>query len=354
MIQPARIFALALVASALGTVSGCGRGEASVSAPEKVTEVPVAVAPAILGDAAERHAGSSHLEADAQAAVTARVGGQVMAILVEEGARVKAGQVMARLDGDRARLAMERSAAELDKLRQTYRRNVALHERGLVSQGAHENLRYDLEALEAAFQLARLQYSYTEIRAPIDGIVAARRVRVGANVSEGKEVFRVTNLDTLQAHLHVPQRELHRFEPGQVARLRMDAWPGESFPATVTRISPTADASSGTFRVTLAVPSSEGRLRPGMFARLEIDFQVHRDALSIPAEALLDDDQAGAAVFVVDEGLAKRREVVTGILFDGRIQVLSGLAAGDQVIVVGQAGVRDGAPVSVRGPAKEI
>lgn len=343
-----RLIPLILAVSTLALLSGCGRGEASDAAPPKVAEVPVSVALATVADAQSRHSGSAHLEAFAAANVTARVGGQVVAILAEEGKAVRAGEIVARLDGERLKLAMERAAAELDKQRQAYRRNVALHERGLVSQGAHENLRYDLDALEAAYQLARLQHGYTEIRAPIDGVISSRTVRVGGNVAEGDVLFQITNLDTLEAHLHVPQRELHRFAPGQATQLRADAWPGETFTATVTRISPTANAASGTFRLTLAVPTHDGRLRPGMFARLDIVYAVHHDALLIPAQAILDDDAETTAVFVVAEGHAQRRDVVTGVLSDGRIQVVSGLAPGEQVIVVGQSGVRDGAPVSVR------
>jgi membrane fusion protein, multidrug efflux system len=351
-----RLYPLFLAVATLALLSGCGRGEASdVAAPAKVTEVPVSVAPARVADAQARHSGSTHLVAYAEANVTARVGGQVVAILAEEGKAVRAGEVIARLDGERLKLSMERAAAELDKQRQAYRRNVALHERGLVSQGAHENLRYDLDALEAAYQLARLQHGYTEIRAPIDGVISNRAVRTGTNVAEGDVLFRITNLDTLEAHLHVPQRELYRFSPGQPTQLRADAWPTETFPATVTRISPTGDAGSGTFRLTLAVPSHDGRLRPGMFTRLDIVYEVHHDALMIPAEAILDDDSEAAAVFVVAEGHAQRRDVVTGIHADGQVQVLSGLVAGEQVIVIGQAGVRDGAPISVRDAvAREI
>ncbi len=350
-----RLIPLFLAVSMLAMLSGCGRGEASDAAPAKSAEVPVSVALATLADAQARHAGSAHLVAFAEADVTARVAGQVVAVLAEEGKAVRAGEVIARLDGDRLKLTMERAAAELDRQRQAYRRNIALHERGLVSQGAHENLRFDLEALEAAYQLARLQHGYTEIRAPIDGVISSRIVRVGGNVAAGDALFRITNLDTLEAHLHVPQRELYRFAPGQTTRVRADAWPAESFTATVTRISPTADAGSGTFRLTLAVPTHGGRLRPGMFTRLEIVYAVHHDALLIPAEAILDDDAEAAAVFVVADGHAQRRDVVTGILSDGHVQVVSGLAPGEQVIVVGQAGVRDGAPVSVRGAvAREI
>ena len=335
-------------------ISGCGRGEASVEvAADTPREIPVAVAPAAVGDALARHSGSTYLEADEEASVAARAGGQVIRILVEEGETVTAGQILATLDGDRARLEMEQAKAALDKLRSTYRRNVALHERGLVAQGSFENLRFEMEALDSAYQLARLQYSYTEIRAPIDGVVSSREITVGTTVREGDVLFRVTDLDNLIAYIHVPQKELHRFEAGQTARLRMAAWPEQAFSAKVTRISPTVDPESGTFLITLAVPADEGRLRPGMFGKLDIVYEIHEDALMVPAEAVLAEDME-EAVFVIDEGVARRRPVTTGLSSDGRIEVLSGLSAGESVVVVGQNGLKDGSPVNVRGPAQAI
>jgi membrane fusion protein (multidrug efflux system) len=348
------LYFLPVVALSAMALSACGRGEASEkAAADTPREIPVAVAPATVEDALARHSGTTFLQADQEAAVAARAGGQVVRLHVEEGQTVRAGEVMATLDGDRLRLEMEQARAALDKLRSTYRRNVALHERGLVAEGSFENLRFELEALESAYQLARLHYGYTQIRAPIDGVVSARNVKVGATVREGDVLFSVTDLHNLVAYVHVPQRELHRFEAGQEAQLNMAAWPGESFAAKVTRISPTVDAQSGTFRITLAVPAGDGRLRPGMFGKLDIVYEVHEDALTVPSEAVLAEDME-TAVFVVDEGVARRRTVTTGLNSEGRIEVLSGLTPGESVVVVGHGGLKDGSAVSVRGPVQEI
>ncbi len=350
-----RILALTVACVACCVLlGGCGRGEAGEkTAAEAPREIPVVVAPVAVGEAAARHSGTTHLEADEEAAVPAKVDGEVARILVEEGQFVEAGQVLAVLDGDRLRLEMERSKAALDKLRSTYRRNVALHERGLVAEGAFENLRFEMAALEAAYQLARLEHDYTRVRAPISGVVAGRIINPGTTVQAGQVLFRVTNLDNLVAYVHVPQRALHRFQAGQEARLSMAAWPGEQFPATVTRVSPTIDPATGTFRVTLAVPSRQGRLRPGMSGKLDIVYEIHRDALMVPEDALLAED-AETAVFVVDGRIAHRRTVATGLTSDGRIEILSGLTAGESVVVVGQGGLSDGAAVNPRPVRQEI
>ncbi|MGD8976003.1 MAG: biotin/lipoyl-binding protein, partial [Gammaproteobacteria bacterium] len=132
-----RIRNLFLAISIPLTLSACGVGEASVTAAEP-TVVPVSVvtAPARRGDAMALHEGTVNLEADSEAAVVARVSGEIREVLVEEGETVAAGQVLARLDGDRLRLQRDQALADLNKLKQEYRRNVELHDRGLVSEGA--------------------------------------------------------------------------------------------------------------------------------------------------------------------------------------------------------------------------
>jgi membrane fusion protein (multidrug efflux system) len=346
----------AAVTLLLPILSACGVGEAGVTSSTEARPaitVPVVTEQPVRGEAYAYHAGTVNLEADAEASVVAKVGGEIREILVEEGERVTAGQVLARLDRDRLRLQAQQALAELNRLKQEYRRNVQLHERGLVSEGAFENLRYDLEALDAAYRLAKLELDYADIRAPIDGVVSERTAFVGNNVIEGQSVFRVSNSATLLAYLHVPQRDLFRFSVGQRAELSLDAYPGEAYSASVLRISPRVDSESGTVRVTLAVDGRTGGLRPGMFARARIVYEIREDTLLVPAAAVLAED-AQASVFVVEDGIAKRRAITTGLESGERIEVTSGLEGSEQVIVVGQSALRDGTPVTGEGGGHSI
>lgn len=349
-----RIRNLFLAISIPLTLSACGVGEASVTAAEP-TVVPVSVvtAPARRGDAMALHEGTVNLEADSEAAVVARVSGEIREVLVEEGETVAAGQVLARLDGDRLRLQRDQALADLNKLKQEYRRNVELHDRGLVSEGAFENLRFELDALDAAYRLARLELSYTEIRAPIAGVISERLARQGNNAMSGDPLFQISNPGSLVAYLYVPQKDLFQFDVGQTAQLVLDALPGEEFGGQVARISPAIDPGTGTFRVTLEVDDPAGELRAGMFARVQIVYDVRTDAILIPAEAVLEED-AETAVFVVEDGTAKRRVVGTGFASDDSIEVLSGLEESEEVIVVGQAGLKDGTPVKREGAGHQI
>jgi membrane fusion protein, multidrug efflux system len=342
------LYAWAPLLCALLLLVGCkGQGSNAVASDDKPAPgTPVEVASLERGDVFAVYTGTAALGTDADALVVAKVSGQVVEILVEEGDRVEAGQLLARLDGDRHRLEMERALANVRKLEQEYERNVKLFERGLVSSGAFEDLKYELEALRAVYRLAQLEYAYTRIRAPIAGVVAHRHIRIGNTISVNDPVFQVTELNPLIAYIHIPEREFRRLEPGQAAELSVDALPGQRFQAKVQRISPVVDPATGTFKVTIEVPDQGGQLKPGMFARLNIVWDTRRDALLIPRVAIVDDDTA-ESVFVVVDGKAERRPVRTGYARGSRIEIIDGLAGDEEVVVIGQAGLRDGATVEV-------
>lgn len=351
----------ALVMLALAA-TGCGGGKKQAGAAkgdeEETPAVPVEVASLERGDVYAVYTGTAALETDADALVVAKVGGEVRQLLVEEGDKVEANQIMARLDGDRLRLEMERARANLRKLQQEYERNVQLHEKGLVSAGAFEDIKYELESLRAAYELARLEYSYTEIRAPIEGVVAERFIKLGNTISPNDQVFHVSDMDPLIAYVHVPEREFRRLSPGQPAQLVVDAIPSITFEARIQRISPVVDAETGTFKITMEVPDPSERLKPGMFGRFSIVWDAREDTLLVPRVAVLD-LETEQSVFVVEGDLAHRRNVRLGYPKGDRIEVLEGLAGDEQLVVIGQTGLKDGAKVEVirRGqpvPSEEV
>lgn len=328
---------------------GCKGGDdkpESAAEEKKAAPIPVEVAGLERGDVFAVYTGTASLETDADALVVAKVAGEVVEILAEEGDRVKEGQLLARLDGDRLRLEMERARANLRKLEQEYNRSVELFERGLVSSGAFEGQKYELEALRAIYRLAQLEYSYTQIKAPISGVVARRHIRVGNTISVNDPVFQVTELDPLIAYIHIPEREFRRLEPGQSAELTLDAIPGQRFQAHVQRVSPIVDPVTGTFKVTMEVPDQGGRLKPGMFGRFNIVWDTRRDALLAPRVAIVDDDVSDS-VFVIEDGKAVRRTVRTGYARGAQVEIIDGLTGDEEIVVIGQSGLRDGANVEV-------
>jgi membrane fusion protein, multidrug efflux system len=214
-----------------------------------------------------------------------------------------------------------------------------------VAAGAFEGLKFDLQTLRARHDLAALRLAHTEIRAPFAGVVAGRHVRLGQMLQPGVAAFRITNPDPLKAQVHVPERELGRLAVGQQAAVRFDALGGRSFPAWVSLVAPTVDPQTATVKVTVDLePAPE--LRPGMFGRVSVVLDRRAQALQIPRAALLD-AEGTPAVFVVEEGTARERRVRVGLAEAGQVEVLSGLDGHEQVVIVGQSGLKDGHAVRV-------
>ncbi len=337
----------ALALSSTSLITGCGVGEASVTDAERIQAaipVPVEVALPFRSDIYATYAATATITSDADAPVVAKVPGEIVALLVEEGDWVEAGQVLARLDGERVRLEMLAAKANLEKAKKEYKRNTDLHQRGLVSTSMFEGLKYDLAALEASYELKRLSYDYSNIRATISGVVSAREVKLGQNLALGQTAFRITDTSDLVAYLQIPQAELAKFQAGHSATLNVASMPGTEFPATIARISPTINTRNGTFRATAVIDNTLGELAPGMFGRFTISYEKHANALVIPLHALLDEDEQ-TTVYVVSNGEVVRRVVETGIESGGRVQILSGLQDDDLVVVVGHSSLRDGSKV---------
>lgn len=350
----ALLSALLAVGLVMG-LSGCGKGGDAQAATDKEAEevaVPVEIATAYSGPVSAYYSGTTTLEAERDAEVVAKVGGVIEKLLVEEGQRVKAGQVLAKIDDARLKLEVARAEANLAKLEQEYRRNKQLYEKQLVSADAYERLAFELDAMRADVDLAKLQLAYTEIRAPFDGIVAQRHIKLGNMIELNAPVFRVTTYDPLIARLYVPERELNKLVVGQTAALRVDAMPDADFQGVVDRVSPVVDAATGTFAVTVAVHDTNGQLKPGMFGRVNIVHDVHENAVLVPRGAVIIED-AKSTVFVIRDGHAKREIVQTGYANNGSIEILAGLQAGDQVVTVGQNSLKDGALVAIANPDAE-
>lgn len=331
-------------------IAGCQGGDTAVAdtetEDEEVLPTPVEVATVSRGDIAAVYTGTATLEAFGEAMVMAKVGGQIEALLVNEGDKVTAGQPVARIDDDRLQLEARRSLASLEKARQQYRRNVELHEKGLLPAGTYEGLKYDLDALIVAYELAQLELSYTTVRAPIDGVVSERLVKTGNTITANAGIFRITDMDPLLAYLYVPEQEFRKLHADQAVSMTVDALPGRTFEGRIQLISPVIDPDTATFKVTAEIPDVTGELKPGMFGRVNVVYDTRIDVPLVPRVALLSSD-SDTSVFVIEDGVAKTRDIEVGYTSRGSIEVVAGLSPGEQVVVIGQNGLKPGASVHV-------
>ncbi len=350
MLRPALLLLSVTLLASCGKPSSQPESAAEAKKKNEDAAIPVEIATASRQPMLASYTGTASLEAERQADVVAKTSGVLLRLLVEEGDVVRAGQLLAQLDPDRPKLEVARAEANLRRLENEFRRSQELFSAKLVSSEAHDRIRFELETQKAAHDLTKLDLSYTNIVAPIDGVVSARMVKEGNFIQLQSPMFRIDDFDPLLAVLNVPERELRTLRPELTVLMQVDALAGKNFEGKVARISPVVEAQTGTFRVTCEFRDPSGQLKSGMFGRLSVIFDQRSDVLSIPREAVLEDDEQ-PAVFVIREGKAVRQQIGVGARSGGLVEVLSGVKEGEQVVTVGASTLRDGAKVLVLEPA---
>ncbi len=351
MVNFTRLILACLVFAAIG--QGCSRpqGNADNAAEEKSedkeeTAFPVEVARVGRGNVHAAYNGTATLEAEDETEIVAKTGGIVLDILVEEGDLVEADQIVARLDREQLQLELERSEATLDRLQKDYTRSSELYQKKLISSDAYELARADLEAHKASHRLTQLTLSYTDVRSPISGVITDRMIKRGNLVNQYETVFKISDFDRLNAVLFVPERELSTLRTDQRALVNVDAFPGRRFEGIVKRISPSIDATVGTFRATVELDNTDLTLKPGMFARVNIVYDRHQDVITVPFDAVILEDEY-SYVYRVEDMKAKRVDVTTGYETDGKLEIMAGLED-DQVIVInGQVSLSSGSILDI-------
>ena len=340
----------ALLLALITVLPGCKKGgeaQAKDKEDKGPDAVPVEVVAVARRPIAASYSGTAPLEARAESQVVAKTSGVALAVLVEEGQMVRAGQVLVRLDPDRARLQAAQSAAQMRKLEANYARSTQLSKQQLISANDLDQLKYDLENARAVNRLANLELSYANVVAPISGVIASRSIKTGNFVQINTPIFRIVDTSRLEATLNVPERELATLKPGQPVSMQVDAIPGRKFEGVVDRVAPVVDSGSGTFRV-IAAFAGGGLLQPGMFGRVRIDYDQRADAIVIPRVALLE-GEGDPAVFTVRAGKAVRVPVKLGYVDGAWAELTSGLKLGEPVVTAGKAALRDGSAVQVLG-----
>lgn len=292
------------------------------------------------------YATTTTLTSQEEAVVVARTQGVVEQIFAEEGDRVARGEPLAQLDTRRLELEVRRTRTNIESFERAFARSKQLLETSMISPEAHDQARYNLEREKASLALQIYELAEATIRAPIDGVVTKREIKLGNTLSPNSPAFEIKRVDAIEAILNVPEKEVNKVQKGQLARVTVDALESTGFEGVVDRVAPEIDADSGTFRVTVRLENTQGLLRPGMFARVGVRYDSNENTLLLKREAVVTQKDE-SSVFVVRDGVASRQAVKLGYAMGNDIEILDGLGEGDEVVVTGQGGLRDGSPVRV-------
>ncbi|MEW6744726.1 MAG: efflux RND transporter periplasmic adaptor subunit [Planctomycetota bacterium] len=364
----AALLAAAWVSSACAPPGGAGpeasAQETATGENAEADAIAVQVAPVERASMAQIYSTSAHLRADANAKIISRARGVIRSLLVEEGAHVEAGELVAILEDAEQQIELERATVIRELKQRAFGRVDGLRADGMVSDNDYDNSVRELKEAEHAFSLALLAVQRTKITAPFAGTILERYLDVGATVADGTEIFNLADLEPLFADVRVPERHVVRLAPGQSARLRVGE-EDEIVPALIERVGPAVDPATGTVKVTLSVSRGEHaaeagpavELRPGAFVRVDIITDTHPDTIAVTRSALVAEGNRWY-LFVLDAGgeRVSRREVRLGYEEEDLVEVLEvvrgeSLAEGDRVVSLGASALSDGSAVKVLPPA---
>jgi membrane fusion protein (multidrug efflux system) len=276
--------------------------------------------------------------------------GQVKDIHFESGQQVQVGDLLLQLDDevDRAELAGLNAAQKLAEL--SYERAARLVKDKSVSRSDYDQARAALDSATALVASQQASIRKKAIRAPFTGQLGIRQVDLGQYLAPGAEIVSLQALDPIYVDYSLPERDLGELSVGQVVEVSVQAYPGKTFAGHISAVSPLIAAGTRSVSIRATLENPDQQLRPGMFAEVRT-LQPERTGVMTLPERTITYNPYGNAVFVIEEKdgqqIAQRRQIETGIVRDGRIEILKGLKDGEQIVSAGQNKLRNGQAVKI-------
>ena len=342
-------------------IVSCSKSQGEPSASARDDALPVTVAKVELVPMDRMLPVVGTLFAKDEATLGAEVEGKVEKTRVDFGDRVAVGQELALIDTASYEALARQSAANLAKAKATalnaernLKRTQELHQQNVASASQldqatseAEQARAEVQSVEAADGIAQLNLQRSHAKAPFDGAIAERIASVGDYVKIGAPLFRLVNDGVLKYIVQAPERYAGQVQKEQLVQFTVDAFPGQTFEGKVYLISPSVNTSSRAFPFGALVQNPDRKLKANTFARGELILERNVPTPVVPIDAII--NFAGVTkVFTVDHDIVHAREVRVGRIKDGRQEVLSGVKAGEMVVITGQTKVQEGSKVRVQ------
>ena len=327
-----------ILAAAL--LTSCGGGSSSEGSESEVLQkTKVRVEEVRLVPVDQVSTFTATVEADKVNNISPAMGGRIREIKVDVGARVAKGQALATMD----KATLSQQQTQVATLRRDFERYKELYEVGGISKQQLDQAKTQLDVAEYA--LSNLNEN-TILVAPISGIVTARNYDPG-DVAMQLPILTIESINPVKVKVNVSESYYSMVTRGMPVEVQVDALGSELFQGNVSLIHPTIDPVSHTFTVEIAVPNNDQRLRPGMFARVRMNFGTNERPLLSDNAVLKQVGSNDRYVFLEESGKAVYTPVELGVRIDDKYEILSGLKAGDKVIVQGNTGLIDGSEVEV-------
>ena len=286
--------------------------------------------------------------------VNAQIGGALTTVNVQEGDMVRQGAVLARVDDREIGAQLAAAEASFDVAEAAYERAQQLRERRVITLPEYERDRTAYAAARAQVEQLRTRVGYATVIAPATGVITEKLVETGDVVGNQTRLFTIADISQLVVRLGVSELDVVQLTQGDGVAVTLDALPNRQLAGRIRRIFPVGDPTTRLVPVEVVLDAQSAQVaRPGFLARVTFDLSTSNNVLLVPVSAVLG-GQGAQAVFVVENNTAVRRTVSTGLTSQGRVEIISGLSDGEQVVVTGHNELRDGMTVRAVGGSGEV
>jgi membrane fusion protein (multidrug efflux system) len=344
-----KILPLAVACAGAGVfLAGCGKqaGQAGGFPPIQVVAVeakrqPVSENLSLVGT----------VKADEMVEIRSEIDGTVQDIKFEEGQPVEKGQLLIQLDPTKLAASLAETEAQFKLTDENMKRMQTLRENNVMAQSEYDQAASSYAISHAIMERRRRELGDTQVFAPFAGVTGSRLVSPGQVINKDTKLTTLVALDPVKIEVNVPERFLGQMQVGQKIAVKVAAYGDEIFKGEVYFIAPQVDPDTRTVLVKARIPNSDFRLKPGMFASLDLTLKIREDAVVVPEAALILNADSVSVFVVDDKKTAQLKMVKTGVRMEGQVEITDGLKGGELVIVEGYQKTQPGAPVVLAPPA---
>lgn len=278
------------------------------------------------------------------------VAGRVTEIPFTEGAPVKKGEILFKLDDRIMSAELKQANANVHIARLDYNRFAKLAKTGAATRRLADQSQANLSIAEANAELARTRLDYATIRAPFDGVVGLRKISPGEYVTVGQELANFISYDPMKADFTIPETQSGALKVGQTIAVTVDAIAGEVFNGEVYALNPELDVSGRAVALRAKIANPQGRLKPGSFARIKLEVSQNAQALTIPEGAIIPQGDKHFVYRITPENTVTLTPVTIGQRLAGKVEIIEGLEPGEMVVTSGQIKLHEGAKIKIATP----
>jgi membrane fusion protein (multidrug efflux system) len=344
-VSPRTLATLVIGAAGLALLGACKAAQSRPDGAGGPPPTPVEAAAARTDTVVEAIDAAGQIEAVQAVELRPSVEGRIVEILFREGQEVEQGAPLFQIDDAELKAQVARAEAERDLARQALERTRQLIAQNASSAADLERAEATSRSADAQYDLLRIRLERTLVRAPFAGVAGRRLVSLGDYVTTSTRLVALQTVTPQRAAFRVPERYAARLRRGQVVEFRVAARPDRTFTGEVEFVDPVVELPARTILVKALVPNRQGLLQAGMFIEARLATETRPNAVVIPEDAVLPLQNANV-VWVAADGKADRREVTLGVRAPGFVEVLSGVRAGELVVVGGAQRLVPGAPVA--------